>query len=195
MTTRRKTGQDVPRRTSRPQRRKASAPPPKTGRPPKYDPKFCADLVEHGRQGGEIETFPAVLYEKYGLVVTERTVYNWFEQYDALFQAKSIAVNLARKFWGDLTSRGVAGALRRVAKEEYGPNGEVKSREYAPATFGQSFAIFLFKNRFGWKDRIEHSGSIGADDSKGKVLDRLLDDPEHGEAVRRAAEILASKPE
>lgn len=208
MATRKKSG--VPRGTTprRKTSKKTKAGKHPGGRPSKYRPEYCADLIEHFRQGGSIQGFGGYLYEKYvkgktdqngnpvnpmDICPSEQTVYAWFDAYPEFLEAKKIGLPLARQFFDELTRRGVAGALRRVSKEEYGPNGEVKNREYAQATFGQSFAIFAYKNRFGWRDRVEHSGEIGsgADKSTGKTLDVFLKDPKTAAAALKIAEAMA----
>lgn len=172
------------------------------GRPSKYKPEYCTDLIDHMRQGGSYEGFGAYIGEKYGRehAVHIDTLYEWEKVYPDFSESKRLALQYARRFWDDLTMRGVAGQLRRVSKEVYGPPDPVTgkqaivSREYEPATFAQSFAIFTYKNRFGWRDRVEHTGNEGGpiryqdaqsadlDKKLSSILERLriLDDEDHG---------------
>lgn len=190
VTTRKKSG-SVPRRSSPRRKKKAKA--RSVGRPTKYVKKYCKDLIEHMRNGGSVQGFGGLLYEKYGPKrgASEQTIYTWFKTHPEFLESQKIGLGLARKFYDELTSRGVAGALRRVTKEEYDAEGNIKKREFSAATFGQSFAIFTYKNRFGWKDRVEHSGAIvTSDKTTGKTLDGFLNDPKTAAAALQIAEAM-----
>lgn len=162
------------------------------GRPSKYRSEFANDLIEHMKTGGSIEAFPGYLYIKYGgdVRVVEKTIYNWFENHEEFLQAKELGLSLARLWFDNLSKTGMAGQLKVVDKEVYDKDGRVVSRTYRPATFGQSFAAIAYKNRFGWRDKMEHSGTIESG-LKGESYAKLMADPEKRTTLLEAAELLA----
>ena len=115
--------------------------PAQFGRPTKYRPEFCEDLIEHMRGGGSVESFGAFLGEKYGnaSAICKDTVYEWAERYPDFSDAKKIGTAFARKFYEDIGKRGMKG-------------------EYV--AFNSTVWVFSMKNRFGWRDKVEHSGEI-----------------------------------
>ena len=90
------------------------------GRPTKYDPKYCEELIEHMNEGYSFESFAG------RIGVTRSTIYEWAKVNEQFSDAKSIAVAKSLMKWEGL---GLSLA-----------NGDAKGS--APAW------IFSMKNRF-----------------------------------------------
>ena len=101
-------------------------PKPKMGRPTKYDPKFCEELVAHMARGKSFETFAA----KLGF--SKDTLYQWVKKYPEFSDAKKRGTVQSFDKWEDLG--------HRLAEEG-----------------NAAVYIFNMKNRFGWRDKMEHS--------------------------------------
>lgn len=112
----------------------------KGGRPTKYRPEYCAQLISHmGDQGLSYDTFAAVIG------VNVDTLYEWEKRHAAFSEAKKVAF-LRNKLWWERI--GIAG-MTGTSKDKI-PN------------FNPTVWIFNMKNRHGWRDRIEteHKGQI-----------------------------------
>lgn len=189
----------------KPPSRKAEAPdaaptqPPKRppGRPTKYRPEFCQDIVDHMRQGYSIETFPALLYDKYRLMLSKDSIYEWEEVIPEFSDAIKAGRALSQKYYEDIARSGMTGNLRRVTKETpiivdskavLDKDGKpVTTKEFEPATFSAAAWIFTMKNRFHWKDKVEHSGEIHNPSPVGDALLKVMADPALAAAARKIA--------
>ena len=98
------------------------------GRPSKYKPEYCEQLIEHCKQGLSFEAFAG------SIPVHKDTIYEWAKKYPEFDEAKRTGAALSLLFWEKL---GVAGAVGKVPG-------------FNPTTW-----IFNMKNRFGWRDRQE----------------------------------------
>lgn len=126
------------------------------GRPTKYKPEFCQDLIDHLKEGLSIECFGATLHAAYGVHVCKDTVYEWCKVYPEFSDAKKVGESYSQMFWEHLGIKG--------AKGDY-------------IGFSGSAWIFNMKNRFKWRDQkeIEHSGAIA---SQSNVrLEKVLKNP------------------
>ena len=65
------------------------------GRPTKYDPSYCAKVIELGRQGKSIEQTAGILN------VSKRTLYNWRDAHEDFLHALDEAHDLALMWWED----------------------------------------------------------------------------------------------
>ena len=107
-----------------------------TGRPTKYNPSLCKDLIEHMKEGLSFEAFAG----KHR--VSKDTMYVWLNKHPEFANAKNIGTDLCRLFW---EKTGRAGVLGKI------PN------------FNATVWIFNMKNRFGWRDKHEIEQSVFAD--------------------------------
>lgn len=107
------------------------------GRPSKYKPEFCAQLIEHMASGLSFESFAAVID------VCEDTLYEWSRSNPEFSEAKRIAFSKSRLWWEKL-------AVNYVVSE-------------TEAKISATIWVFNMKNRFPkeWRDRqeVETTGS------------------------------------
>ena len=97
------------------------------GRPTKYDPKYCAMLIEHMAKGYSFETFGP------SIDVAVSTTYLWVKEYREFSEAKIQAVGKNQIFW-----------------EQAGIDGLYSE---GPKRFNPAVWVFNMKNRFGWRDK------------------------------------------
>jgi len=105
------------------------------GRPTKYKPEYCDRLIEWMSKGMSFETFG------HEVGVVKDTLYGWVREYPEFSDAKKRAFLAAQVFWEKM-------AIDHMVS----PNGE------DGFTFNTSSWIFNMKNRFKWRDRVEHTG-------------------------------------
>lgn len=70
------------------------------GRPAKYDPSFCAIVIEIGENGGWIADMACACKlpgAKHG--VSYQTIFNWAKEHDDFLEALEIARAECRKWW------------------------------------------------------------------------------------------------
>lgn len=99
----------------------------RTGRPKKYDPKYCKEIVNWMARGFSIMSFAG----KIG--VDERTIYYWVAKYPDLNQAIKIGKAKSVLFWERVGMLGLMG----------------KIQGFSAVTW-----IFQMKNRWGWSDKL-----------------------------------------
>ena len=99
-----------------------------TGRPTKYDPKYCKQVVEVLKDGYSIAGFAAEIG------VSVQTIYNWMQEYPAFFDAVKDGQTAAARWWEE--------RIRQIAA---GGDGNATA------------AIFGLKNRLPseWRDKTE----------------------------------------
>lgn len=161
---------------------KRKAPTRKRGRPTTYKPAYCAQLVEHMAEGLSIEAFAAVIG------VAKKTLYNWTEAHEEFLHAKSVGEARSLLWWEKRGIELVTGIGPRVLLKEVEKTVKLKGGESVPVierTYGAAAGssgswIFNMKNRFGWRDKLEHSG----DPDQPIVLLNLKDLPSSGIGVR-----------
>lgn len=121
--------------------KKVESPRP-NGRPTKYKPEYCEELIEYMAKGFSFEAFA-------GKIQTHKdTLYEWCKVHKDFSDAKSLGLSRALVFWEEIGIRG-------LWNEEGGP--KLNTANY----------IFQLKNRFKWTDRVE---VLGADDSESKPI-------------------------
>lgn len=103
----------------------------KPGQPTKYSPDHCDTLIAHMEKGYSFESFAGTIG------VTRATLYNWADIHPQFMDAKNAGLEKGRLFWERLSILAAAGKL---------------------PGFNATAWIFTMKNRFGWRDKIEHSG-------------------------------------
>ena len=96
------------------------------GRPTKYKPEYCEEIVEYMRDGKSLAEFAAYID------VDHDTINNWAKKYSEFFGAKKRAIKLSEAWW---TAQG------REA---------LRDRE-----FNHVLWYMNMKNRFGWRDKQE----------------------------------------
>lgn len=173
------------------------------GRPTKYNQAFCELIIQHMRQGFSIESFPAVIYERTGVMVSKQSIYEWEEVHQEFSDAINTGRALSQKYYEEIARSGMSGNLRRVSKEtpllhegkavldEHGK--PLTKKEYDAATFNASSWIFTMKNRFHWTDKLEHSGSIKGSNPIGDALGKIMKDPILSKAAQQIAEKLVEE--
>lgn len=102
----------------------------KAGRPSKYDPAFCEQVIDLGREGASKAEM------SYALGVARSTFDLWEHEHPAFSEAVKEAVSLAQGWWEQKGRKAVFGGI---------PN------------FNATAFIFTMKNRFpsDWKDKTE----------------------------------------
>ncbi len=169
------------------------------GRPRKYKREFCDDIVVHMSEGGSFQAFTAFLGKKYGVKKAPglTALKAYLEQYPDFQAAREYAEAMGRDFYDKVGNRGMVGQLKRVSKEEfeYDDNGKprVKSREYVPTSFSSRTWNVMMKNRFGFRDRVEHLGSISTTKPKGDAIKKIFENPKLLAAATKIAELVAGE--
>lgn len=102
------------------------------GRPSKYDPKLCKDLMEFMMEGLSFEAFAG----KVGVHID--TLYEWTYNHPEFSEAKKRGYALSLEFWEKLGRNATYGRI---------------------PGFNAAVWIFTMKNRFGWKDKQEISAA------------------------------------
>ena len=107
-----------------------------TGRPSKYDPKYCDMIIEHMEGGLSIESFGGVVD------VSKSTIYEWIDNFSEFSDSVKTGTEKSRLFW---EKAGVKGLFNR---SESGVGSE---------SFNTANWIFNMKNRFRdeWRDKQE----------------------------------------
>lgn len=102
------------------------------GRPTKYKPEYCDQLIEHMAKGYSFETFGAAVG------VARSSVYEWLKNQE-FSDAKKEGLMQCQLFWERM---GIGGATGRIKG------------------FNVGCWVFNMKNRFGWRDKVETSGEV-----------------------------------
>lgn len=110
----------------------------KMGRPTKYKPEFCSELIEFMAQGYSFEAFAGKIK------VNQDTLHEWCKVHKEFSEAKKLGFAECRLFWEGISIKGVWNTTE-------GPNINV------------GMFVFNMKNRFKWTDRVEVSGSEDAE--------------------------------
>jgi transposase len=66
------------------------------GRPSKYDPKFCDEVIALGKIGKSVEAIGAILG------VGTKTLYNWRDQHEDFLHALDMAKEFELQWWEDI---------------------------------------------------------------------------------------------
>ena len=121
------------------------------GRPSKYRPEFCEQLVAHMAQGLSFDSFAALAG------VTHPTLYNWLELQPDFLYAKNRGTTFCRLWWERLGQQGVQGlGPECVVKRTVDAKGR-EVVEYGAAKFNPGTWIFNMINRFPgeWSQRTQ----------------------------------------
>ena len=98
----------------------------KTGRPTKYDPKYCQEVIDYMAQGKSKEAFAG------HIDVAKQTIYTWMEAHEEFLDAIKKGEAKCQDFWEEM---GIQMALA----------GQGNATVW----------IFNMKNRFSWRDKTE----------------------------------------
>lgn len=98
------------------------------GRPTKYRPEYCEELIKHFESGYSYESFAGALG------VNLDTLYHWQSLFPEFSEAKKIGIQKSRLVWEKM---GIHGTMGKIPG-------------FSPAMW-----IFNMKNRFRWTDRME----------------------------------------
>jgi hypothetical protein len=104
--------------------------PKKVGRPTKYNKKFCITAFNFLKKGFSKEA----LAGKIG--ISKKTLYSWEDSFPEFLNAIKRGEVASQLFWEKM---GIQGA-----------RGEIKN-------FNSVAWLFNMKNRFSWKDKIDHT--------------------------------------
>lgn len=167
------------------------------GRPSKYKPEYCQQLIEHMAKGNSFWSFAA------DCDCSFETLSNWTHEHPEFLEAKKTGMAKLLKFDENLALMGSSGQLKRVARVdkiiEKGPDGNDIIREsvhHEQATFAQTYHIFKMKNRYPkfYRDKIvvenqEDSRVVG----KAKKVVEVMKDEKMGKLLEELAEKLSEE--
>ena len=106
----------------------------KMGRPRReFLPEYCDMLIEDLKKGYSFEAFGGLIG------ASKETLYKWLEENEDFANAKKQGEAYCRRWWENKGKEGLET-----------PKG---------VTFNSAVWIFNMKNRFGWRDQVEHSGN------------------------------------
>lgn len=104
----------------------------KVGRPSKYDPKYCSEIIDFMAQGKSKEAFAG------HIDVSKDTIYEWIKVHKDFSDSVKKAEVKCQEFWEEM---GIQMALA----------GQGNATVW----------IFNMKNRFSWKDKHETELTVG----------------------------------
>ena len=93
------------------------------GRPTKYKPEYCEQLIKHMAEGLSFETFAAVIS------VNPDTIYEWAKRHNSFSEAKKIGFNKSQLFWEKLGRSGAAGKMKNFNAASYIYNCKCRFRK------------------------------------------------------------------
>lgn len=135
------------------------------GRPTKYLPEYCEQLIQHMSEGYSFESFAG----KIG--VSKQTIYDWEKANKDFLDAKRRAFEVSRLFW---EKQGIDGLFSESFEDK---DAKTKTSKSINATVW----LFNMKNRFGWRDKqpgeedrtITHSYANKSDEELDKELEAI----------------------
>jgi len=128
----------------------------KIGRPTKYYPELCDELPHMFKDGESLAEVCA-----YRLGVTQKTFLEWVHKYPEFAEAYDAARTISEAWW---TKCGRAMTLGKL-----------------PGAIPASW-IFNMKNRFGWRDKIDHTVRDGT--NAPRLIEGDMTEAEAAEAYR-----------
>lgn len=108
------------------------------GRPSKYRPEYCSELIVHMAKGLSFESFAAVV------AVNRDTLHEWCKVHEAFSDAKKEAFDKNLLFW---ENHGIEG-LYSITDYDEETGKPLKSK-----TLNSTVWIFNMKNRHKWRDK------------------------------------------
>lgn len=112
------------------------------GRPSKYMPEYCEQLIDHMSKGYSFDSFAGVVE------VNQDTLHEWAKVHEEFSESKNIAFSKCKIFWEKI---GIDNILNISETESFGKN-EYNTKS---VSLNSSAWIFNMKNRFKWRDKQE----------------------------------------
>ncbi len=106
------------------------------GRPSKYKPEYCDELLAHMEKGFSYESFAG------HIGVSKQTIYTWEQQHPEFLDAKEVGIEKSRIFWESVGINHIVNTSNSFGE------GQSESR-----SLNASVWIFNMKNRFKWRDK------------------------------------------
>lgn len=106
------------------------------GRPSKYKPEYCEQLIEHMSNGYSFDSFAGVVE------VNQDTLHEWTKVHEDFSESKKIAFSKSQIFWEKIGIDNIVNT-----SESFGEGQSISK------TLNASAWIFNMKNRFKWKDK------------------------------------------
>lgn len=165
------------------------------GRPTKYDPKYCEEVIKHMEEGNSFWSFAGIIS------VSFDTLSEWTKVHPEFSESKRIGQAKLLVFDEKIAKAGATGQLKRHAKTikttKKDQNGnEVVNEEkiYDAANFSQSYYIFLMKNRYPklYRDKITLETETSDPKKVQNTFDEVMKDPALAEAAMKIAEKFSS---
>lgn len=167
------------------------------GRPSSYKPEYCQMLIKHMEEGSSFWSFAGVVS------VCFDTLSEWTKVHPEFSEAKRHGLAKLLLFDEKVARAGSTGQLKRHSKtitttkhdEETGVSTTTKEDIYDAATFGQSYQIFLMKNRYPklYRDKITLEHESNNPSAVKNTFDEIMKDPKLAEAAAIIAEKLAEE--
>ncbi len=126
------------------------------GRPTKYKPEYCLQLVEHMAKGLSFECFAAVIG------VNRDSLNEWAKVHPDFSVAKSEGLDQNLLFWENL------GIEHIINKSDSFGEGQSSSR-----SINASVYIFNMKNRHKWRDRQPDETDVVVNNINGLSIEDL----------------------
>lgn len=156
------------------------------GRPTKYRKEFCELLIKHMEDGGSFDAFVSTCR------ADKTQMYRWLDRHPEFRHAKERGELLAYAFWERKGREIMLGELKSSTETFEIVDGRPVATKAVrhPVTGNASAYIFMMKNRYKWRDKVdvEHSGSIGGKEfekmseeelrNHGKKLSEIIDSEE-----------------
>lgn len=113
----------------------------RTGRPTKYLPEYCEQLIEHMAKGLSYESFAGVLR------VSKQTLYSWEKENQDFMDAKEVGVEACRLHWEQL------GVDYAVTRSESSSEGDCRSS--SSESLNSTVWSLNMRNRFPkeWREK------------------------------------------
>lgn len=118
------------------------------GRPTKYDPKYCEEMIEFMSEGASIVEFAV------SIGVMKSTIYEWANKHQEFSDAKKKAVEASESWW---TRTG-----RQGLYHQQGPGS---------SNLNPTLWYMNMKNRFGWRDKQEVTHEVSTIEIREKDKD------------------------
>lgn len=168
------------------------------GRPSKYKPEYCEELIKHMAGGNSFWSFAS------NADVHFDTLSEWCSAHPEFSEAKKIGMAKLMAFDEKIAMAGSTGQLKRhsrtITTTDTLPDGTITTHKediFDAATFSQTYQIFLMKNRYPrfYRDKIQVETSTAESDAQktSKVLQEIMKEPELAEAARIIAEKLSEE--
>jgi len=119
----------------------------------KYREEFALELIIHMRNGKSFTSFQALLYDKYNVRITKKTLYNWRDRHPEFAESMEIGKAVALNFFENLLISASTGTMPEILEKknskginlsgvifalktrffrEYGENVKLQGNEEAP---------------------------------------------------------------